>query len=151
MYQKKKILIILISVLIIMVIFPALNAIANNLEFIEFLDDNFKKALIEQGIDRNKDGEISKTEAESVNYSLDINNKNIENISGIEYFINTEFVYLYNNYISDISALKEMNNLKYVEIQGNKLDCSPIRKYNEKTMEDIDFLIQKGVTVYRHT
>ena len=50
-------------------------------------DTNFKNALIEAGIDTSGNGEISQDEAEAITY-LDVSDKNISDMTGIEAFIN---------------------------------------------------------------
>ena len=57
-------------------------------------DDNFLTALIEEGVDTNGDGIISKNEAEAITY-LDVSGTHelpgeIESLTGIEAFINLD-------------------------------------------------------------
>lgn len=55
-----------------------------------YIPDNvFLAALIELGVDTNGDGEICSCEAEQV-ISMDVNHKDITNMSGIEAFVNLD-------------------------------------------------------------
>ncbi len=51
--------------------------------YVNIPDPNFKNALISENVDKNKDGEISDTEAEAVTY-LKVNAKSISDMTGIE-------------------------------------------------------------------
>lgn len=59
-------------------------------QIIDFLDPNFKNALLSHNpiIDTNGDGEIQVVEAQLYSSGLDISNQNISNLDGIEYFVN---------------------------------------------------------------
>jgi Leucine-rich repeat (LRR) protein len=90
-------------------------------------DTNFKKALIELGIDKNKDGEIQTSEAVMVD-SLNVSNNKIEDLTGIEAFTNLLFLNCSMNSLSVIdfsnnSVLKTIycgwNNLKTININKN--------------------------------
>lgn len=64
-----------------------------NAQDIEFTDENFKQALIDEGVDSiTVDGEISKEEALAVE-SLNLGSYVVENIEGIEYFTNLTAFY----------------------------------------------------------
>ncbi len=77
-------------------------------QIVNISDENFKKALIGQGIDTNNDGEIQKNEAVEVD-SIIIINKEIDSLSGIEAFTN-------------ITKLKcDSNKLKTIDVSQNTL------------------------------
>lgn len=82
-------------------------------------DANFKAALIDLGIDVNDDDEINYTEAEAVD-SLDIHDKGISDLTGIEAFVNLIFLWCYDNDLDsiDVSALPLLSNL---DCGGNNL------------------------------
>ena len=82
-------------------------------------DANFKAALIEEGVDSNADGEISYTEAEAVT-SLDVTEKNISDLTGIEAFSNLESLECYSN---QLLSLDVSNNtaLEYLGCYDNQL------------------------------
>ena len=56
---------------------------------VKFNDDEFLKELIEQGIDKNGDGQISPNEAEITEY-LTIDNPEITDLKGLEAFVYLE-------------------------------------------------------------
>ncbi|MBR9832918.1 hypothetical protein GYB57_12280 [bacterium] len=110
-----------------------------------FPDTLFKNRLISNGIDSNLDGEISLIEASNIN-SLDIsygwNFMPINDLTGLEHFVNLDSLYCSSNNISiipisnlieikylncsynNISTLKLFNNFKirYLDASGNDMD-----------------------------
>ena len=56
-------------------------------DIVDIPDPNFKQALIDEGVDTNGDGEIQVSEAEVVNI-INVANKEIESLVGIEAFVN---------------------------------------------------------------
>lgn len=103
---------------------------------INFPDPNFKQALLNHSpvIDTDGDGEICIDEAEAVTNLL-LEKKNINDINGIEHFINTAYINLnYNNVVTaDLS-----NNLKIrqLTISNNKL--TSLNLSNNETLENIN-------------
>lgn len=80
-------------------------------------DVSFKQNLLTLGIDLDKDGEISRMEANEVN-SLNLTNKEIRNLSGIEFFTNLERLKCENCLFSSL----ELSNLKKLyEISLNNI------------------------------
>ncbi|MDR2205142.1 MAG: leucine-rich repeat domain-containing protein [Flavobacteriaceae bacterium] len=84
-------------------------AVFANAQNITFEDSNFKAALLSHSpaIDTNSDGEISQTEAAAVTNSLNVENKNISSMQGIEYFTNVKYLQCGYN---QITALDVSNN-----------------------------------------
>ena len=82
-------------------------------QIIEIPDANFKSYLLEN-FDKNKDGNISSSEAKAVK-EINCSGRKINDLTGIQYFVKLE-----NLDCSD-------NNLYFIEIQKNKklnkLDC----------------------------
>ncbi len=72
---------------------------------INFPDPNFKNALLNYtpAIDTNDDDEISIEEAEAV-LTLRIDEKNISDLSGIQNFINLQYLYAQNNPLSAVDV-----------------------------------------------
>ena len=70
-------------------------------------------------IDTNNDGEIQISEAQFIK-SLELNDKNISNFTGIEAFLNLEYLRCENNLISNIN-IAQNTNLKFLECQNNQL------------------------------
>lgn len=93
---------------------------------INFPDINFKNALIANGVDLNGDNEISRDEALSVGY-LNLYNKGISNLEGIQYFKNMSTLGLENNTIANIQPIEELTNLSALWLRNNQIkDISPI-------------------------
>src|SRR6476469_7801830 len=91
-------------------------------QIINVPDANFKNALLNPTfgiIDTNGDGEIQISEAQAVT-GMNVDNKNINSLAGIEYFINLTYLGCSgNNLVSvDFSAL---THLGLLEILGNQL------------------------------
>ncbi|ABG59126.1 conserved hypothetical protein; possible cell wall protein [Cytophaga hutchinsonii ATCC 33406] len=76
-------------------------------------DANFKAALIDLGIDANNDTKIQVSEAEAVHY-LNVSHKSIEDLTGIEYFINLDTLYIYENFI--LSSIDVSKNVKLITL-----------------------------------
>lgn len=93
---------------------------------IEIPDNNFLQALIEHGVDSNKDNLISQREAADVT-DLDLNYKNIGNISGIEAFVNLTSLDCGDNSISSIN-LNNLTELEYLWCQNNSLSALDVSK-----------------------
>ena len=144
--NKKKIICLILIFCFCVNIFGIKIVKADDTEIINFNDENFKKALIEIGVDKNGDGEISKEEANKVTRISITENKNITDISEVKYFSNLEKFTVTNNEYEDISALKSLGKLKTVNITGNRVNCSPLRSFDEDTMKTIDKLKENEIT-----
>ncbi|UPS91095.1 T9SS type A sorting domain-containing protein [Bizionia sp. M204] len=84
-------------------------------------DSNFEQALINQGIDTNGlTGNILNSDAELVN-NLNINDKNISDLTGIEAFIHLKYL---NAYFNNLSTLDLSNNafLEVLDIDNNSIE-----------------------------
>ena len=107
-------------------------------ELVDFPDSNLKKALLDNGIDTNKDGNITRGELAAhfdpigMTPALDalyLVDKGITNLSGLEYAINVKSISLGNNSISDLTPLSKLNKLDSLQIGMNKisgLNLSPL-------------------------
>lgn len=82
-------------------------------------DKNLYDAVLEQW-DTNKDGKLSIAEA-TIYDTLNLSQKNISSIKGINYFSKLKNLYLDDNNISDISSLNKIKNLAFVSIKNNKI------------------------------
>lgn len=59
---------------------------------------------------------------------LNLNNKNIGDLTALKDYTNLTYVYIQSNQISDISALKEFKNLIQLDANNNKInDISPLK------------------------
>jgi Leucine-rich repeat (LRR) protein len=103
-------------------------------EPVNITDATFLAALIENGIDMDGDGLISKSEAERIT-SLNINgeysgydrDQGIQDLSGLEIFVNLDTLRCSYNQIAslDISAIP---GLKFLECRYNKLTKLDVNK-----------------------
>jgi Leucine-rich repeat (LRR) protein len=84
-------------------------------------DDNFEQALINAGFDfeSNLNDSVPTVAIKNLT-SLNINYKNITDLTGIEDFIALENLYCYNNQISEIN-LSTLINLKILQCQYNQI------------------------------
>lgn len=97
----------------------AVTVNAANVEAIEFKDQNLLNALIADGYcDQNKDGVITREELAKVT-SLSLDNRNLKDISELEYATGLVYLYLGNNpELSNIDSLKHLNKLKILSLNG---------------------------------
>lgn len=100
----------------------------DNYEIIEFQDENLYKALKDAykkkliGYDDSKhELYLTKLAAKSIT-KLDLSNKNILNINGLEEFENLKSLKLNNNNISDIESLSALINLNELDLSNNNID-----------------------------
>ncbi len=99
-------------------------AIAQN---INFPDANFKTALLAiEGIDTNNDGEISEVEAANYTGKINVYNKNIAYLTGVEYFTQIKELNCGSNGLQDldISHNTALTNLNCSKNQLASLDVS---------------------------
>lgn len=89
-------------------------------------DTNFKKALLSQGLDKNKNGEIDNSEVYSL-IRLDVSNKNITDLTGIEKFVELFQLNCSNNAITSINLSKNYL-LTELNISSNKLSALNLSK-----------------------
>ncbi|MFC4722076.1 hypothetical protein ACFO5O_07070 [Geojedonia litorea] len=71
---------------------------------IDIPDKNFELALIEKGIDSDKtvNGVLLRTDAQLVTF-LDVNNKQIQSLKGIEAFTSLKYLDCRNNYLTRLN------------------------------------------------
>ncbi|MFH2143636.1 MAG: hypothetical protein ABIJ97_14520, partial [Bacteroidota bacterium] len=127
---------ILLSTTLLLVLFA-------NAQIVNIPDANFKAALVNHipVIDTNYDGEIQVSEAETFNGQIFVSNKNISDLTGIEYFINItslncsdnqlDTLYLSNNTLlthlyclyNQIDTIDVSSNVALIELycEGNQL------------------------------
>ena len=72
-------------------------------------------------------------------YSLNGNNKNISDLSGLEYAYNLSTIHLSNNHIKDITPLRGLTNLVNIQINDNLInDISPLGGLNNRFLENTE-------------
>ena len=95
-------------------------------EIVTFNDANLKSLLISKGYDFNGDGELSKSEMEKM-INFPGGYSTFSDLTGLEYAINLETLYLANQNITDISPLSSLTNLGYLNLCNNNItDISPL-------------------------
>lgn len=92
---------------------------------VKLRDENFKKALIEQGVDLNNDGEIQVSEAVKVT-KLYVNKFNISNLFGIRSFANLEEFGFYDNNVRD-ADFQGMAKLRAIYGYNNQLQTLNVK------------------------
>jgi Leucine-rich repeat (LRR) protein len=115
-----------IYILSVLLLLSSIGVFAQD-EVINIPDANFKKALLNHDpvIDTNGDGEIQKSETEAFTGGLELNNKLISNLKGIEYFINVTKLNVSGNLFSKIDVSK---NIKLTWL--NCKECSGITQFD---------------------
>ncbi len=104
-----------------------------NIEVV-FADSNFEQA-IREWIGK-FDGPIVREDIDNIDF-LDVNNREINSISGIEYFENLINLDIRDNNIQDITSLSKLYYLGQVNLSGNPIDVS-IGTDNYKTLHDLE-------------
>jgi uncharacterized repeat protein (TIGR02543 family) len=138
---------------------------ANGYTIVNFPDPNLE-AVVRASLDKTT-GDVTSEDMKSL-ISLNGNNVNIIDLTGLEYAINLEKLFMQNNMISDISPINKMTNLKQILLQHNMIDnISPLVANNglgrgdkvslehnlldltpySQDMNDINELIKRGVIV----
>lgn len=84
---------------------------------ISIKDNNLKTALLQQ-FDQNHDGKLELSEINTVT-ELKLDEKNISDLSGLEYFQNVTELNLYKNNISDFSLVNKLTKLETLYIGDN--------------------------------
>ncbi|UZR98764.1 MopE-related protein [Chondrinema litorale] len=88
-----------------------------NQEIVEIPDANFKQILVnDYSINTDRDGEIQRFEAHAYEGTLDVSNKNISDLTGIEEFISIKRLYCSNN---NLTSLDVTQNVKLLVLRCN--------------------------------
>ena len=84
-----------------------------------FPDENFRKCLSDKRIDQNQDGYLNDEELDAVK-ELNLNNKGIKDLKGIEYFLELRELECHENELTSIDVSMQYN-LKWFDCSYNKL------------------------------
>ena len=108
---------------------------ADDSPIIQFSDPNFLSTLLEEGVDRNGDGQISEAEASRITSLSIYDDKGISNIDEIAYFTSLTHLFISGNYISrlDIGQCKELEDLYLgsgILSELNVSGCAKLKKIN---------------------
>lgn len=107
---------------------------SNNYENVEIKDENLMKALKDEIKEVNPDYNneyISKDDMELL-VDIDLSNKGIKNVEGLENGVNLKSINLKGNKISDISPLRSLNKLENLDVSNQKIEINGIKSINEE-------------------
>lgn len=131
------------NIILILILFSVVAF--SNAQIVTIPDANFKAKLIQIGVDTNNDGEIQIEEAENTT-SLNITSGQISDVTGIEAFVNLEYLYCGTNplYSLDLSSNTQLVHLDTWTIPISSIDISmlsnlEIFKSNNASLYEIDF------------
>jgi len=98
-------------------------------DYITIPDTNFEQALIDLGIDIGNDGIDGKVLISRISNitSLNISNKNISNLTGIEFFRNLMYLYCDQNQLENLDLSKN-TALNYLDCNSNQLTILDVAK-----------------------
>ncbi|CAA0195851.1 T9SS type A sorting domain-containing protein [Tenacibaculum maritimum] len=103
-------------------LFFAFASAISNAQNVIIPDANFKTALVgNPAINTNNDSEIQLTEASSYTEGIDISNKNIADLTGIEAFTKLKSLSCYGNQLRSLDLSKNVN-LEYLYCYSNSLE-----------------------------
>ncbi|MBY0757210.1 leucine-rich repeat domain-containing protein [Clostridium sardiniense] len=127
--NKKRIIALLVLVIFIGILPKAAYSETNNkkVEYIDIKDRNLKDELEKaiqkvkgNKVDNNNSNKISKNDMSLIT-NLDIKNKGIKNIQGLEFATNLESINLEGNEVRDISSLRDIKGLKNINAKNQKI------------------------------
>jgi Leucine-rich repeat (LRR) protein len=106
-----------LSIIVFLLVFFLIN-----IAEVTISDTKLKQALIEQGIDRDKNGFISKNELYQVE-KLDLSDQLIQNLDGLQYLQNIKWLDLSgNHFIEDLAPIKDLISLEYLDANTNSIN-----------------------------
>lgn len=94
-------------------------------DIVNIPDPNFKQALIDHVpvIDTNGDGEISVQEAQAFDGYMDVHDKAIQDLTGLEAFVNITRLFAEDNQISDTVDFSANTALERISCSGNRIEA----------------------------
>jgi len=128
-----------------LILFTQCNQEPEPTDPIKIPDQSFQDALLEGTldengdlliIDTNGDGLISYAEAEAITF-LDVSDKGISDLSGIEEFINLEYLFCFNNQLT-ILDISDNQGLVELNCWNNKL--SQLDVSNNAELRELDWI-----------
>ena len=104
-------------------------------QIVNIPDANFKNALLNHDpvIDTNNDGEISVAEAQGFTGEMEVDNKNISDLTGIEAFVNLKDLNCFDNQLTslDISNGNNFNLIYFNTVNNPDLSCVTVDNQTE--------------------
>lgn len=84
------------------------------------IPDNNLKGVLNKALSQPEDSDITKGQLEAFN-GINLRAKNISNLEGLQYCINTGVIDLSDNQISDLTPLKDLTNLQVLDASTNNI------------------------------
>ncbi|MDP4179181.1 MAG: cell wall-binding repeat-containing protein [Bacillota bacterium] len=94
------------------------NASENFVNFVIPFSEMELQFAIDEVLNKKDYGPILKKEIDKIT-TLNLSEKNIDDLQGIQYFTNLQSLNLYSNYISNLSHLSNLRNLKELNLENN--------------------------------
>lgn len=140
LYKNRILSIILISVIVLGII-PTQAYSTVNTSNIEIKDENLEKALREeiQKINPESSSEIISQDDMELLVDIDLSNRGIKSLDGIEYAVNIKSINLSDNNIEDISALGSLKSLEKYNISNQNISMSVLDA--DKTEVEVDNIL----------
>ena len=124
--MRKRITSLLLTLAMLLSLLPTTALAASDvaLDSTNFPDDNFRTYIGEK-YDTDKNGSLSSTEIAAIK-SLDVSDKEIKNLKGIEFFTEMDSLYCYKNQLTalDVSKNSKLTKLFCYQNQLTELDVS---------------------------
>ncbi|WP_250674017.1 leucine-rich repeat domain-containing protein [Paraclostridium ghonii] len=130
---KNKILSVFLVLIMVFGMIPK-QVYSNNYKNVEIKDENLIKALKEEIKEVNPDYNeeyISKEDMELL-IDIDLSNRGIKSLEGLENGVNLKDINLKGNKISDISPLNGLNKLENLDVSDQKIEIKGIKSINEE-------------------
>ena len=122
-----------------------LSLIANFRSKTKILDKAFENVLVELGIDDVVDGFVNTQKCETIT-TLDLIDKGIQNIQGIEAFKNLRILNLNNNYLENIVDFSSNNNLKYINLSNN-INISCVKVWTNYNSNNVEIIVDNNINI----
>ena len=122
-----------------------LSLIANFRSKTIISDKAFENALVELGIDDVVDGFVNTQKCETIT-TLDLSDKGIENIQGIEAFKNLRILNLNNNYLENIVDFSSNNNLKHINLSNN-INISCVKVWTNYNSNNVEIIVDNNINI----
>ncbi len=127
--KNLKMVIVFVVILLAIIVFNTNTANATTDEIVNIKDSKLKSELLTY--DTNKDGELSKSEMESITV-LELDNKGITDLTGLDSATNLYYLMINDNAVTDISVLAKLTNMTDLGISNNKItDISVVKNFTK--------------------
>lgn len=111
---------------------PAIRSTAEGITYSQMFPDENMRAAVMEKLGETSENEAVDQAALNKTYSLNISNKNIQSLEGIQYFENLSSLYIAGNNISDITQIGKLSKLQFLICLNNTIsDFTPLEKLSE--------------------